>query len=583
MVWSLTDGKEISRLKRQEKVLSFAWSPDGNMIALSLSTGSIYLIDRKNDFDTLAEATPSKPCGMLKFSPDQRSLFGVHVSYDDWRDHVLHHFSLRRGHNHTYSLDVSCIPAPVKFHSWDLESRTEAGFFLGDQFSFQPMLGLSSIVQWRFVLNEQSVLMSSPLLPSVSMLRNPNETTDQQTSSNTAFRSIVFSLNGNTIYAVNDESMLGILASDIKSENLKAAQVIKHSVAHTLLPVRDGVVVLTKSGSLEIWNFELSKCIQRWDNITGVTRLLHIAEELVACVIDKVEKKVADFSIFHPVNSNLQLWDMEVLECLQSQVRLPTTKQTSPASEGEEAKRDKRPAHVVMILDTGSGKILGTIDIFNGIFVTCNTKCQFLTTCDSLVQVVDGAVRVASHSPQVVTFTNDVDSYSVDFIPNMSRVPAKFSPSGQFVIIDGHTSRRHLGLSQIVRNFSFDFCPSIEAAFKEDPSYLYVFDVISLKEPYTLCEMKRVRDFKFISDELCVVGFDYSFRRFLFRIFNVKSGAVLNVLEVDGVITGDLFTACPLKRLIAVLCDDDLSSIRIIHVNLPAEKGNRKSKSLQRR
>lgn len=331
MVWSLTDGKEISRLKRQEKVLSFAWSPDGNMIALSLSTGSIYLIDRKNDFDTLAEATPSKPCGMLKFSPDQRSLFGVHVSYDDWRDHVLHHFSLRRGHNHTYSLDVSCIPAPVKFHSWDLESRTEAGFFLGDQFSFQPMLGLSSIVQWRFVLNEQSVLMSSPLLPSVSMLRNPNETTDQQTSSNTAFRSIVFSLNGNTIYAVNDESMLGILASDIKSENLKAAQVIKHSVAHTLLPVRDGVVVLTKSGSLEIWNFELSKCIQRWDNITGVTRLLHIAEELVACVIDKVEKKVADFSIFHTVNSNLQLWDIEVLECLQSQVRLPTTKQTSPA------------------------------------------------------------------------------------------------------------------------------------------------------------------------------------------------------------------------------------------------------------
>lgn len=58
---------------------------------------------------------------------------------------------------------------------------------------------------------------------------------------------------------------------------------------------------------------------------------------------------------------------------------------------------------------------------------------------------------------------------------------------------------------------------------------------------------------------------------------------MLNVLEVDGVITGDLFTACPLKRLIAVLCDDDLSSIRIIHVNHPAEKGNRKSKSLQRR
>ena len=572
VLWSLTNGKEISRIKRKDKVLSFGWSRDGNLITVSHSTGSICVVDRMNDFNTLAETTTSNACGMVRFSPDQQSLFCLHVPLND-ENHVLYHVSLRRGHHNSYSLDVSCPPVSGKFHPWNLESRSEVGFLLGDQFAHYSDIEKFNSVKWAFVLNEQSVLISSPEFNSVSLLRKPSEITNTENSSFTSIKNIVLSLNGDTVYVVrNADPVNEISAWDIKSEDLKAVKPVEDLDASSLLPVRDGVVFLTGDGCPELWNFELSKCINRWNNITGVTRLIHISEELVACVVDVVEKKdghFLDLLYGNRGDRNLVLWDIELPECAEGQTHSTTLKRMSPLSDEQRTSGDKK--NVVIILDTRSGELLSTIHIFNGRFITCNSKCQFVTTLGSSVQVVDGKASVCTHSTEVLIFTSVVHSYFVNFVP-LYHLPGRFSPNGQFVIVEGSTI-----------SVSFRFLLDPVSAYREDnkamqlsSAFLYVFDVVSLKTPYTLCESKNVRGFIFVSDELCVVSSSSSSGRTRFRLFNVKSGALLSVLEVDG--EANYLAACPLRRLIAFPIQNDPPSFKVIHIKFSAKKGNGKCK-----
>ena len=75
VMWSLQNGSEIARITRGEDVLSFGWSRDGRLLAISHSTGLISLVDAMRDFTTVAETTSSQVCGMLKFTPDSQILF----------------------------------------------------------------------------------------------------------------------------------------------------------------------------------------------------------------------------------------------------------------------------------------------------------------------------------------------------------------------------------------------------------------------------------------------------------------------------------------------------------------------------
>ena len=76
VMWNLKNGEEISRTIRNEDVLSFAWSPDGTLLAISHFSGLVCLVDALNCLDTiLAEVATNQPCGMIRFSPDIQFLF----------------------------------------------------------------------------------------------------------------------------------------------------------------------------------------------------------------------------------------------------------------------------------------------------------------------------------------------------------------------------------------------------------------------------------------------------------------------------------------------------------------------------
>lgn len=82
------------------KILSFACSLDGRMLAVSHTSGSICLIDTINKFRILAEINIPSVFGIIKFSPDHWFLFCWHESHE--RRHDVYRLSVKRINQDTF-------------------------------------------------------------------------------------------------------------------------------------------------------------------------------------------------------------------------------------------------------------------------------------------------------------------------------------------------------------------------------------------------------------------------------------------------------------------------------------------------
>ena len=69
IMWSLTDGSEISSFAWNDYISSFAWSLDGRLLAISDYSSSVVLVDVMDCFTVLARATTSGAFEAMKFSP----------------------------------------------------------------------------------------------------------------------------------------------------------------------------------------------------------------------------------------------------------------------------------------------------------------------------------------------------------------------------------------------------------------------------------------------------------------------------------------------------------------------------------
>lgn len=385
-MWSLMNGAEISRTTRNEDVLSFAWSQDGRLLAISHSTGLICLVDVVDGFRTLTEMTTSKVCGMLKFAPDHRFLFCRHKPAPKRllnQDQFLFCLNVNMESDHSFSLDM--FYDKVSYEPWKLESRSEGGFLLGDPL-FCVFDGFSLKEEgFAFVLNEQSVLI--PYLgKSVIEMLNVNELTKPRkaTYAPTSFRNIAnvqnvaFSLNGESIYVISGAGGETVSALDISSGELKAEKSSRTITSKCLVPVREGVLFTTRNNALELWNFQLSECVRRWPSLPRSTEVIPISEQRVAYV-DHTFK-------------------------------------------GHHTNRCQ-----VTFLDTTSGEIMSTVRISHATFVACNSKCQLITIKDlHSLQLLDG---------EVVLWNRDS--------PHL-QVQGFFSPSEQFLIL--HTASPRMGV-----------------------------------------------------------------------------------------------------------------------------------------
>ncbi|XP_068702291.1 uncharacterized protein [Montipora foliosa] len=273
VVWNLNDGKEINRFNTDKDISSFAMSRDGKLVAVSHSTGSVCLVDKDSGFLTLAEASLDSVCGMIRFSPDSRFLFCVHLKQSKLEEFCL---GVTQGPEHHYSMDVVDVRS---CNSVELESHRIGGFLLGDPLSL-PDLGLCSVA----VLNSHSVLKKGWWERYIEMVyRNP----PRKNPESLCFDSLLFSLTGESVYAkvmVLNRSRHyteRIMALDVLNGEVKGQKEFESQIMRDFVALKEGILIATKI-TLELWNFNLSVCMRRW--MFGADALFSISDDQVACI-----------------------------------------------------------------------------------------------------------------------------------------------------------------------------------------------------------------------------------------------------------------------------------------------------------
>ena len=320
IMWSLTDGSEMNRFSWNVDIVSFAWSRDGRLLAISDLSGSIGLLDVVDGFKTLALTTTSIVCGMIRFSPDCRCLYSLVFNRAQCK---LFRLDVNMENDGTFSLDV--LPDQVSYQPRECESCSETGFLLGDPFclpsdSRKPRLS--------FLLNKQSVLRVSSCGRFVEMLCLDKLAVPV---SSMHVEKVAFSVNADTVYVVpraRHDDQATLMAWDI-SNNLEAEKRHFECILN-LVVVREGVLLQISRDTLELWNFELSECIRSWTVFENITEVIPISEERVACTEESY-------------------WWLEA------------------------------PVHWITILDTSRENDVSRITP-DWLFVACNSKCQVITT-----------------------------------------------------------------------------------------------------------------------------------------------------------------------------------------------------------
>ncbi len=514
IMWSLKDGSEISRTRRNDDVLSFAWSRDGKLLAISHCSGSICIVDAMDGFRTLAETVIPGVCGMIKFSPDCRSLFCIH---EKGFVHLRKIFRL--------NINMAKLPSCTLYDCecyvpWEFESQSEAGFLLGD-----PILSLD--YAFHFVLDKQTLLRGSCNRRFIDMFNiNELQKTDREATL-TGISDIVFSLSGETVYAVSDAAGPTVRTWDVSSLNLIRQKSRRTNNGNHLVAVKEGVLLTTASGSLELWNFELAKCVRSWTNEFGITKMIHISEERVWYEV-KNKVTILDTTSGEIVTTfRIRSWTNE----------FGITKMIHISEERVACEAKNK----VTILDTTSGEIVTTFRLRgNECLVTCNSKCQLLT-CDIFsLKLSDGKITLWK-----------------EMFPSMYNPSGMFSLSEQFVVI---------------------WAPRLDG--------VYVLDALSGKTLHVLQDIYKTNAFripylincKFVSDEECVISSGTNSGGYCLQLFNVRSGDLLSVIDLDRQV--NCLAACPRKRLLAIGQSDSEHGINLIQVRLPQDKDSRESKRL---
>ena len=296
VLWSLENGSEVDRILEDEDILSFAWSGDGRLLAISHFSGLISLYDVMCNFRKLTQMTTPEVCGMVKFSPDQRFIFCCAVK--DLRRHSCFCLKVVKEANNTFSLTIE------SGYSQTFESFNDCGFLFGDLIPTKHHpTGLT------FALDKQRLLLSISSVIEMVDTKYVNRN-DQGVATEATW--IALSLDGQTVFVA---SLKSVTAYDASSGKLKAE--INCGPFGLLYcpfcPVRGGVLILTNASTVELWSGNLAKRIKRWTNLPGVKQLIPISEERVA-VVGKVDVKFLD-TISGKVVSTIPLLQGEVLTC----------------------------------------------------------------------------------------------------------------------------------------------------------------------------------------------------------------------------------------------------------------------------
>ena len=404
VLWSLENGSEIDRIRRNIDISSFAWSGDGRHVAVSHISGLICLLDVMHGFRNLAQLPTREVCGMLKFSPGGQFLFCRNK---------LRFFSVSvNNNNHTFSLTVA------HDRSYDFESFNsvnDCGFLFGDL--IDPYLTHNNFM---FVLDNHCVLRCSG--NQIEMVDTTKVDKLCQTKAPCA-TAIALSLDGQTVYVA---SPLSVSAYETFSGKLKAKIGFVVRGPNFLCAMKEGVLISSGDTMVELLEHDLSKITKRWLAMARTKRVVPISEERVAIVrectrIVHVRFRRKFLTMPEPFVGGKFLLDPSASLCQEE----------------------------VIILDISSGGIISTIPLLQGTVLTCNSKGQLVTVNDTLTsfQLLDGTKVVWTKNLATVSMVGG----------------AVFSPKEQFLVVSGNRDSLLLDANTgntlvTLSSVSFEFC-----------------------------------------------------------------------------------------------------------------------------
>ena len=310
VMWSLKNGSEVARVTREEDVLSFAWSRDGRLLAISHSSGLICLVDAMSTFTTLAQISTQQVCGVLKFSPDDQVLFCLHSLFPSIEPSLF--CCVVRQYQHTFSFVAA--RDEVSYDPRKFKSFNDCGFLFGD-----PVSGpLATQTTFDFVLDKQILLRADPLRSHIKML-NADDADESTVAIEGRVLEIALSLDGQTMYAVSEAKRPEkptVVVWDVSSGELVAQKYCETGFSICLVPVREGVLLTTTTdtSTLELWTSDLSDCIRSCRNVPRVAEMIPISDERIACIESRAKVNILDMGSFEIV-STIRVSDRRVLAC----------------------------------------------------------------------------------------------------------------------------------------------------------------------------------------------------------------------------------------------------------------------------
>ena len=382
IAWSLNDGREITRVKRNENIVSFAMSRDGKLLAISHSSGCVCLVDRENGFTTLAKTALLCVSGLISFTEDSRFLFCGCLPLSAVGPIFYQCFYISVDAQHNSSLDVT------GFHLKPQESdcHSVGGFLLGDPLSSDEEMPSSD-----FVLNGQFLLRNCYDSTGIEMMYG-NKLTESTDGEYRFVESLAFSSTGETIYMIVSDAFFRdrIMAWDVSNLKLKAEKELSfgYICASHILAARGDVLIAT-SRTLELWNFELSYCIRQWS--LNVKSIFAISDDQVVCttlpnaeaiIVDTVTGDIVSrFAVSYyelmacyrnlHLLANIDGWEVDCIKLQQLGQSVPRWKLSIP------------PSH--------AGEVLGCFSP-KGQFIAIVVN-HFSGTCSYVLDVVSGNVR----------------------------------------------------------------------------------------------------------------------------------------------------------------------------------------------
>lgn len=299
VLWSMSDGVEITRFECTKNMTSFAFSFDGTLVAISDKSDNISLYKLSNiSIQFICDIACPRVCSLMHFSPDNREiLFGF---AGDNASLELDCYSCKVP---SFSEDsIECPETAICFQEiedifwwpWECRSLDESKFLFSES-RHQCDTMISEVIPsfkkgFLSALSNQSVVVCSPFNKEMFMIHHdqfedcPGYDSCEREIGRYRLRGKL-SVDGRYLYAYRERRLNDRFFSTVHVCNKEKKTVRQFQSPLYLLPVREGVLLMknTPNNLLELWDFELSRCIRSFTEIDTLVSLFPVTDELVGC------------------------------------------------------------------------------------------------------------------------------------------------------------------------------------------------------------------------------------------------------------------------------------------------------------